>query len=188
MALFTGRARRDYAGPMPKPERGDGPWGEAIEYWMTQRRWRQADVVRALEVLFPPKTKKSKGYKNTVSTAANGFDVNTRSLRRIAKALDAPLDAVLVSPLRKAANEERLKLALDITGRVLRQLESVGHPVAVAVTTTDQDESVQQEPPFTKTMQADLDDFKAKEKKKPRKRQRKQPRQPPNHRRKANNG
>ncbi len=197
MALFTGTTRQGYAQAhnMPQPTLGDGPWGEAIEYWLKQRRWQQADIVRALEVLYPStKGKKSKGNKNTVSTAARGLDCNTRSLRRIAKALAVPLDQVLVSPLRRAANEERRQLALDITERVLRAMESTGKPVARAETQqgTEGHHQPPSNPLYTKTMQAGVDEFNAEQEAKRKKKAQKKPKdklkkEPPTHRR-ANNG
>lgn len=116
MALFTEKSEGQYAQPhMPQPAKGDGPWGEAIAYWLNVRHWRQADLVRA-----------TKGglSKNTVSIAFNGLDVNTETLRIIAKALNAPLDEVLVSPDRKSANETRKQMVIEIAERVLRDVES----------------------------------------------------------------
>ncbi len=189
MALFTVTTRRDYAqGHMPQPTLGDGPWGEAIEYWLNQRRWQQADIVRALEALYPPaKGKKAKGNKNTVSTAARGFDCNTQTLRRIARALEVPLDQVLVSPLRRAANEDRRKLALDITEQVLRRMESAGSPVALpaeVIPETAEPEPQPLEPPYAKNMHAVYSEFDKNQAKKPSKKPRKQATPPKRVRRK----
>jgi len=116
MALFTGKSGYDYArGHMPTPKLSDGPWGEAIRYWMAKRQWLQADLAR--ESGIEPKT---------VSSIVRGFDTTTKMLRRIADALDIPLDAVFVSPDRKLANEERRKIALEVAEHVLRTMEARG--------------------------------------------------------------
>lgn len=85
---------------MPQPTRGDGPWAAAIDYWLREKGWLQADLVRRIEELG------EKTGKNTVSSATNGRDVNTRSLRIIAQAFGVPLAAVLVSPEQLRAGEE----------------------------------------------------------------------------------
>jgi len=118
MALFTGRLRADYAQPhMPQPAQADGPWGEAIVYWLNARRWRQADLAR--ETGIEPKT---------ISSVTRGFHTTTRILQRIAEALQIPLDAVLVSPDRKSANEQRKQMIQEITERVVRHIEAPAIP------------------------------------------------------------
>lgn len=120
MALFTDRALDSYSQRrMPQPARGDGPWGEAITYWLNIRTWRQADLVRAL---------KGNIDKNTVSRAANGHDVNTATLRLIAAALNAPLEDVLVSPIRKRQGEELRRMAHDVLEEFFRRAERPHQP------------------------------------------------------------
>ncbi len=139
MALFTGMSSGDYSRQhMPQPAKSDGPWGEAIQYWLDVKGWRQADLIREIQNLQKPeaavragKRKKSKGNKNTVSTACLGRDCNTKTLRIIATALGVPLDGVLVSPDRKSANEARKQMILEIAEKVARELEK---PPAYATT------------------------------------------------------
>jgi len=100
---------------MPKPAIADGPWGEAIEHWLGVRKLRQADVVKLTGI-----------NANTVSRAARGFDCSTRVLRRIAIALDARLDEILVSPNRKVANEERDRRVTEAVKRALIEWEQPG--------------------------------------------------------------
>lgn len=117
MTLFTTKPRYGYARPsMPKPKVGDGPWGEAIRYWMEVRKLSQADVVRSTKI-----------QAKTVSRIVRGFHTQTRLLERIAvDALKVPLEVVLVSPERKLANEERRQLAREISEDVLRALDARG--------------------------------------------------------------
>ncbi len=105
---------------MPKPAHGDGPWGDAIAYWLNVRKWRQADLVRAAASL----------SKNTISIAANGFDVNTATLRAIAKALKVPIEDVLVSPERRQTREEQRRMIQEAVDAALRDQESrLGSPI-----------------------------------------------------------
>jgi transcriptional regulator with XRE-family HTH domain len=118
MALFTGGVRADYPRPhMPQPKRGDGPWGEAIVYWLKDRNMRPAELARATGV-----------RPNTISRIVRGFDTTTRVLRLIAAALDLPIDAVLISPDRKSANEARKQMILEVTERVVRHIDQSGLP------------------------------------------------------------
>lgn len=113
MPLFTVRAPRDYAAShMPQAEMSDGPWGEAIRYWLNQRKMRQADLAGLTGI-----------RANTISRATRGFHTTTRVLSKIAVAFRVPIDVVLVSPERKLANEDRRRLAVEISERVLRELE-----------------------------------------------------------------
>lgn len=121
MALLAERRPGGYArARMPRPAYGDGPWGEAIRYWLAVRKIRQADLVRLIREIDP----KDKTTPNTISNATRGFPTTTRVLEKIARALKAPIDAVLVSPERKLANEDRRRLAMEITETVLRTMES----------------------------------------------------------------
>lgn len=114
MALFTSREGRDYArGHMPKPKTADGPWGEAIRHWMDVKKISQADIAR--ETKIQPKT---------VSRIVRGFHTQTRLLERIAAVFDVPLDAVLVSPARRLANEERRRMIIEITDEAMRKYEA----------------------------------------------------------------
>jgi len=102
---------------MPQPAIANGPWGEAIRYWLSVRKLRQADLAR-------PVSKGGTGLRaNTISRVTRGFDTTTRVLRRIATALDIPLDQLLVSPQRHHESEDRRRLAIEIAERVLRTLE-----------------------------------------------------------------
>lgn len=114
MPLFTGQVSGGYAQRhMPQPIVSDGPWGEAIRYWLQRKNLSQQDVARM-----------TKMPGNTVSRAARGFHVQTRVLGRIARALDVPLTDVLVSPVRRAMNEDRRRFVADVTEQVVRKLES----------------------------------------------------------------
>ena len=133
MALFTGEVTQRYArASMPKPVSGDGPWGQGITYWLNRRGWRQADLQRAINEPANEPPSDNPISKNTISDATRGLDVNTATLRRIAKALDAPLDEVLVSPDRKDAREARKQLVLEITEKVVRDLEAAHAPPPTA--------------------------------------------------------
>lgn len=119
MALFTSRVGHAYAQRhMPKPATGDGPWGEAVEYWLKEKKIRQADLARVTGI--EPKI---------ISKIARGFHTSTRSLARIAAALELPLDAVLVSPDRKSLLEERKGMILEITELVTRRVEGRPPPI-----------------------------------------------------------
>jgi transcriptional regulator with XRE-family HTH domain len=97
---------------MPQAARSDGPWGDAIRYWLNQRKMRQADLAELTGV-----------RANTISRVTRGFPTTTRVLAKIAVAFRVPIDVVLVSPELKLANEKRRRLALEISERVLRELE-----------------------------------------------------------------
>lgn len=85
---------------------GNGPWGEAIQYWFKELHLRQAHVAEGTGL--PP---------NTVSKAARGLDVHPATLRRIAEFFQVSFESVLVSPARRLSpTEERHvveKLAAD---------------------------------------------------------------------------
>src|SRR4051794_3264942 len=121
MALYTAAPSEGYARrPMAQPPMGTGPWGQAIRYWLNERRMRQADLVRAVHEANPDQTITA----NTISNAARGLHCNTRTLQQIALALKVGLDEVLVSPDRQQSNEDRRRLALEISQEVLRTVES----------------------------------------------------------------
>jgi len=102
---------------MPQPAQADGPWGEAIRYWLNVRTMRQADLARETDI-----------EAKTISSVTRGFHTTTRILQRIAEALEIPLDAVLVSPDRKSANEARKQMILEITEHVTKQVEAAQQP------------------------------------------------------------
>lgn len=130
MALLMSIERRAYADGRMRPTAGDGPWGEAIIYWLKKRGWSQADLGRAASAI--AKKDQATNLKNTVSNACLGRDCHTRTLRLLAAALNVPLDQLLVSPERKSDNERMRAVAVDIAERVLRQMEASGAPVAPA--------------------------------------------------------
>jgi transcriptional regulator with XRE-family HTH domain len=128
MGLFTARKRYGYARfGMPKPKTGDGPWAEAIRYWLDIDKLTQADLVRLLNEKEFAKAYKGKPVQaKTVSRIVRGFHTQTRLLARIAAALKQPLDAILVAPTRTLANEKRAQLARQISEEVLRTLDARG--------------------------------------------------------------
>lgn len=131
MALFTDSPASGYSQPhMPQPARGDGPWGEAIEYWLNVRRWRQADLMRAT-------AGKGDLTKNTISRAANGQDVNTETLRIIATAFGVALEDVLVSPDRQSAKEREEQMVERITKRVVGEIVAERRPRPLDVVTAE---------------------------------------------------
>jgi len=111
---------------MPQSKKGDGPWGEAIQYWLDVNKLTQADLLRLLNDDEFVKSYGKPMQAKTVSRIVRGFDTQTRLLRRIAAALQQPLDAVLVAPGRMLANEKRAQLARQISEEVLRTLEARG--------------------------------------------------------------
>ncbi len=136
MPLFTGSAAGGYSRRhMPQPKSGDGPWGDAIRYWLTRRGMQQADLVRAIKGLNGTTT------PNTLSTAFRGLDCNTRTLRIIATALKVSLDEVLISPDRKSDVEARKAFVAEVTERVVRDLELTTRPTPPVPSV---DEAIQQ--------------------------------------------
>jgi len=127
MALAPALNRYGYAPHrMPKAKRGDGPWGEAISYWLEINNQTQADLIRLLNAPAFIKTYGKPVQAKTVSRIVRGFDTQTRVLRRIAAALGKPLDLILVAPGRMLANEKRVLLTRQITEEVLRSLDARG--------------------------------------------------------------
>lgn len=123
MALFTGGEWESYPHPqMPKPASADGPWGEAITYWLNARGWRQADLLKAVHDVGGTTN------KNTISSATRGYNCSTRVLRVIASALKVPLEDVLVSPDRKSASEERRQLITEAVDRAMREYDARNAP------------------------------------------------------------
>jgi len=122
MALFTGALADGYSRQhMAQPKSGNGPWGEAIRYWLKLRDMQQADLMRAIREL------RHKTTSNTISNASRGLDCHTKTLRIIATALNVSLDEILVSPSRQSESERRKLMIQEITERVVRAMQQ---PVA----------------------------------------------------------
>lgn len=112
---------------MPQPKTGDGPWGEAIRYWLKRLDLQQADLMRTIRELDGGTT------SNTISNASRGLDCHTKTLRIIAAALNqvalqksimagVTLDDALVSPARQSELERLKRMVQEITERVVRQM------------------------------------------------------------------
>lgn len=131
MTLFTATSADGYPRRhMPQPKTGNGPWGEAIRYWLKQRDMQQADLMRAIRDL------RHKTTSNTISNASRGLDCHTKTLRIIATALNVSVDEILVSPSRQSDTERRKLMIQEITERVVRTMSS---PVETTI-----DQAVQQ--------------------------------------------
>jgi transcriptional regulator with XRE-family HTH domain len=119
MAFVTRVEARQYAeAHMPAAERRTGPWGEAITYWLRERRLRQADLVKGTKI-----------EAKTISRIARGFHTQTRKLELIAKYLMLPLERVLVSPLRRGSEEDRRQLVRGIIEDALRAVDVSGRAI-----------------------------------------------------------
>jgi hypothetical protein len=149
MALFTTGAVGGYSRrQMPQPKTGNGPWGDAIRYWLRRRNMQQADLMRAIKDMRETTT------ANTISNAALGRDCHTKTLRIIAAALNVSIDEVLVSPDRKSDAEARKLMIQEITERVVRTIDtpiapsslppSLAHKVKELSQATE-DETIRQE-------------------------------------------
>ena len=113
MSQFTHAGLGRYPAEVPQPRREDGPWGEAIQHWLNERKWSQADLAKATKI--QPKT---------ISQIARGFHTQTRVLEVIAKALDVTLDRVLVSPVRWGPTENRKLLVRNLFVQAIRLIET----------------------------------------------------------------
>jgi transcriptional regulator with XRE-family HTH domain len=96
----------DYAQWLMEQRDKPGPWGEAIRYWLQIKaemgeKWTQRQLAEAAGI-----------QRNTVSHAVRGFDVGTKALRAIARALRQPIDYILVPPAMHRANDERYRQAI----------------------------------------------------------------------------
>jgi hypothetical protein len=50
MRFFTHTARPGYSrDKMPQAKREHGPWGEALRYWLNEKKLSQADLVKGNE-------------------------------------------------------------------------------------------------------------------------------------------
>ncbi|HEY6380742.1 MAG TPA: helix-turn-helix domain-containing protein [Pseudolabrys sp.] len=132
MTILQGARREGHAREVPQPAFSNGPWGEAIRYWLKERKWLQADLAKETGI-----------RANTISRVSRGFHTTTSILERIAKAFNVPLDDVLLSPDRKLTNDHRRRLAVDIAEDVLRRMETrkaaapLNEVLHDAVTSTD---------------------------------------------------
>lgn len=95
---------------MKRPKSGDGPWGEAIQYWLVKRAVQQADIAREASI-----------RANTMSRAARGLDTTTRVLKKIAAAFQVPVDDVLISPERRMVDKERQEMIRMAVEEALRR-------------------------------------------------------------------
>jgi len=102
---------------MPAPERRTGPWGEAIQYWLRERRLRQADLVKGTKI-----------EAKTISRMARGFHTQTRKLELIAQYLGVALERILVSPLRVGPGEDRRQAMRRMLEDAFRIVESGADP------------------------------------------------------------
>ena len=107
------------------------PWAPAIDYWLREKKFTQADLVRqinkrideineanAAQADAAPEVDGRKSIKpkklprfgtNTMSRIARGNHTHTRKLEIIALHLEVPFEDVLVSPLRRSINEQSLQ-------------------------------------------------------------------------------
>lgn len=116
MALLSNHVGRPYAhGLMPAVKTGQGPWGDAIKYWLPRRNMRQADLARVTGI-----------EEKTISSMARGFHTTTRKLEAVAKAFGVPIDEVLVSPNRQLANEDRKREIQEAVEAALRNIDERG--------------------------------------------------------------
>ena len=120
--------------PLDAPREG-GPWGNAIEFWLKERRLSQAELLRRINAerhdiaATDAGTRKSIGPKakrmgpNTISRITRGFHTQTRLLAVIAKHLAVPIEEVLVSPTHRHRNEDSEQLMSSMAD-LQRQLEN----------------------------------------------------------------
>jgi transcriptional regulator with XRE-family HTH domain len=107
-----------YAPRMAKraAKRGDGPWGDAIQYWFKEKNLRQSHVVEGTGM-----------SPNKASRAANGLDVRMETLRQFAEFFGVPLESVLVSPERRLSQAEE-KRVIDKVQSELRRTMALNRP------------------------------------------------------------
>jgi transcriptional regulator with XRE-family HTH domain len=116
MGVFTHTERRGYSrGEMPQAKRENGPWGEALRYWLNEKKLRQADLVKGTKI-----------QAKTISRIARGFHTQTRVLEDIARFLGVPLERLLVSPLRQRPNEDHRQRARALFQEFLREIDGDG--------------------------------------------------------------
>lgn len=118
MLKFTGAARDSYPQddmPDDAAPLGDGPWGEAVRYWLHKKKLRQAALVRGTGLT-----------ANTISGIVRGLPTQTRSLDLIARWLKVPLAAVLVSPLKQGDDKTQRQRTREALAEALVTLET-GH-------------------------------------------------------------
>jgi transcriptional regulator with XRE-family HTH domain len=122
MPQFASAAPAPYIDPVAKSAArvGDGPWGEAIQYWFKEKQLRQSHVVEGTGMA-----------PNKVSRAANGLNVRMDTLRQIADFLNVPFESILVSPLRRLSPSEERHVAERIAAAAARELTQ-RRPIPVA--------------------------------------------------------
>jgi transcriptional regulator with XRE-family HTH domain len=104
---------------------GDGPWGEAIQYWFKEKSLRQAHVVEGTGMA-----------PNKISRAANGLNVRMDTLRQIAEFLGVPFESVLVSPQRRLSPAEERHVADKLAEAAAKVITS-RRPTAVPARPVD---------------------------------------------------
>ncbi len=160
-----------------------GPWGKAIERLRLAKGWTKEKAAEH-----------SKMTPTSFGRLEKGRHTWTSKLQKIAEAFDVSIEEVLLLPAgeRQASEIDQLidrKVRQGVAEEVVRfRREWQSHQIQTRSAKTEERSKAQQQPAFTKTMQADLDDFKAKEMKNTKKKPKRSPQQPPTHRRKANNG
>ncbi len=100
-------------------KKGDGPWGDAIQYWFREKNLRQSHVVEGTGM-----------SANKASRAANGLDVRMETLRQFAEFFGVPLESVLVSPERRLSHVEERQL-LDKVQSDVKRMMTLNRPRAV---------------------------------------------------------
>jgi hypothetical protein len=136
MPLLLSDPEDDYAeGEMTSRKSGAGPWGEAIRYWMGERGIKSnkalAEKVRATD-----------GGKFTEKTAGNlvkGGTATTTTLRRVARALNVPIEQVLISPERRLVDTDReaLDRIASIQAQRLHDIKSLEATLTVDTVLAD---------------------------------------------------
>jgi transcriptional regulator with XRE-family HTH domain len=114
MAILVQLSPPPYAQQMAKKgaKKGDGPWGEAIQYWFKEKHLRQAHVVEGTGM-----------SPNKASRAANGLDVRMDTLRQFAEFFEVPIESVLVSPLRRLSPADDRHAAEKLAETVRRVMD-----------------------------------------------------------------
>lgn len=92
-------------------ERRDGPWGEAIVYWLRRARLTQQQL--AEKTGMAPKT---------ISGIVRGFHTRTENLQRIADVLGVTLDQVLIAPERRMTSELQKRIVFEAAAHAMRQM------------------------------------------------------------------
>jgi transcriptional regulator with XRE-family HTH domain len=116
MRFFTHTARPSYSrDEMPQAKREHGPWGEALRYWLNEKKLSQADLVKGTGI-----------QAKTISRIVRGFHTRTRVLEDVARFLGVPLERLLVSPLRQNPTADNRQRALALFQEFLREIDGHG--------------------------------------------------------------